>query len=85
VPSFEAAGEDRGQHPRLREIPGMVPALTALPAGCKFQDRCPAVAPRCRESEPDLTKMDDGRLIRCFYPVAPDAGKVEENGARTVS
>jgi peptide/nickel transport system ATP-binding protein len=69
VPSFETVGEERGQHARLREIPGMVPALTALPKGCKFQDRCPAVAERCRESEPELSKMEDGRLVRCFFPV----------------
>jgi peptide/nickel transport system ATP-binding protein len=74
VPSFEAAGEERGAHPRLREIPGMVPALTDLPRGCKFQDRCPAVAARCRESEPELSKMEDGRLVRCFYPVEGGQG-----------
>ncbi len=78
VPSFEAAGAERGHHGRLREIPGMVPALTALPAGCKFQERCPAVAPRCRESEPELTRMEDGRLVRCFYPVEAEARPVAE-------
>jgi peptide/nickel transport system ATP-binding protein len=48
---------------RLYEIPGMVPSLRALPPGCKFQARCPAVQPLCRDNEPALV---DG--VRCHFP-----------------
>jgi peptide/nickel transport system ATP-binding protein len=62
-----------GERSRLQEIPGMVPPLDRLPAGCKFQDRCPAVQPRCRESEPPLGPVTDedaarGHLARCYFP-----------------
>ena len=60
--SRPAAGERR-----LREIPGMVPALHALPVGCTFQDRCEAVRPKCREREPALVTLG-AASVRCFYP-----------------
>ena len=60
-----AAGGDR---PRLQEIPGMVPPLDRLPVGCKFQDRCPAVQEKCRESEPPLEPLDGDHLARCWFP-----------------
>jgi oligopeptide/dipeptide ABC transporter ATP-binding protein len=46
----------------------MVPALTALPVGCKFQDRCPAVQDKCREVEPPL-ELFGGHLVRCHFPL----------------
>jgi len=58
-------GRDPG---RLQEIPGMVPSLHELPAGCKFADRCPAVRERCRAEEPALVQLGDAR-VRCHFPV----------------
>ena len=68
VPSY---GEDAAVtvHGRLVEIQGMVPALTALPAGCKFVDRCPAAADRCRAEEPALVPLG-ASWVRCHYPLA---------------
>ncbi len=71
VPSYtpaNAAPLPPGRRARLQEIPGMVPPLDALPPGCKFADRCPAVADRCRAEEPALVALDDG-LVRCHFPV----------------
>src|SRR5688500_14285285 len=45
VPAFQAS-ERRS---RLQEIPGIVPALADLPVGCKFQDRCPRMQPKCKD------------------------------------
>jgi peptide/nickel transport system ATP-binding protein len=59
-----------GERTRLVEIKGMVPALSALPPGCKFADRCPAVAARCRAEEPPLAPLG-GSWVRCHYPAAP--------------
>ena len=39
---------------RLKEIPGMVPALTNLPPGCSFAPRCPFADDRCRSFFPAL-------------------------------
>jgi oligopeptide/dipeptide ABC transporter ATP-binding protein len=36
----------------LSSIPGQVPNLSELGAGCNFADRCPRVAPPCRDSQP---------------------------------
>jgi len=41
----------------LLEIGGMVPALTALPPGCAFADRCAHVQPACRIAVPRLEAL----------------------------
>ena len=48
-------------------IPGQVPTLPEMPAGCRFQSRCPLVEPRCAEL-PALTAIDaDGaHHVRCW-------------------
>lgn len=55
----------RGQ--RLRQIPGMAPALAALPAGCAFAPRCPRATAQC-EVPPDLSERRQGHQVRCFHP-----------------
>jgi peptide/nickel transport system ATP-binding protein len=37
---------------RLPTIPGSVPALADLPAGCRFSGRCPVELPRCAGERP---------------------------------
>jgi peptide/nickel transport system ATP-binding protein len=71
VPTFAEVGRAQGERGRLQEIPGMVPALTDLPKGCKFQERCPAVQPLCRETEPALVTLSgaSSRTVRCHFPV----------------
>jgi len=51
---------------RLAEIAGSVPALSALPAGCAFQNRCPDVFGRCRTEKPALMPLLPGRTAACF-------------------
>ncbi len=76
VPSFDEQGTDTTHKGRLQEIPGMVPPLHALPKGCRFQDRCPAVQQLCRDVEPELVPLSGGaRAVRCHFPVA-DATQV---------
>jgi peptide/nickel transport system ATP-binding protein len=36
-------------------IPGQVPDLAALPAGCAFAERCERATARCRQSIPPLS------------------------------
>ncbi len=59
-----------GTHERLQEIPGMVPALDALPAGCKFVDRCPRAEAKCRDEEPALVALGASH-VRCHFPLEP--------------
>jgi len=36
---------------------------------CRFADRCKYATDACRASCPPLTTLEDGRLIRCFFPL----------------
>ncbi|MGA7803893.1 ABC transporter ATP-binding protein [Bradyrhizobium sp.] len=51
---------------RLAEIGGSVPALSDLPAGCAFQNRCPDAFDRCRQAKPSLLPLLPGRTAACF-------------------
>lgn len=52
---------------RLAAIPGVVPSLLALPAGCKFNTRCPYVFEKCRiDPEPGLLTPAAGHPVRCW-------------------
>lgn len=39
---------------RLTQIDGAMPRLTAIPAGCAFNPRCPHAFERCRHERPEL-------------------------------
>ncbi|MBW1979970.1 MAG: ABC transporter ATP-binding protein [Deltaproteobacteria bacterium] len=51
---------------RLAEIKGMVPGLLDLPPGCTFHPRCPEVMTVCRQRPPNLCKVDDSHMARCW-------------------
>jgi peptide/nickel transport system ATP-binding protein len=51
---------------RLVEITGSVPALSDLPKGCAFQNRCPDVFDRCRAERPELMPLMPHRNVACF-------------------
>ncbi len=76
VPSYG----DNAQRKRLPTIPGVVPDLTKLPKGCRFQDRCPDVVARCKESEPPLESRD-GRSVACFVANGHAPGPASETAA----
>ena len=59
-------GVDDGEVERLSEIPGIVPALTNLPPGCVFADRCPFVTERCRREYPPLIERGTRHLAACW-------------------
>jgi peptide/nickel transport system ATP-binding protein len=58
-------GLDANNDARLTEIPGMVPSLTNLPAGCAFAPRCTLAVERCRAEYPPLQDFD-GHLAACW-------------------
>ncbi|MFD1414403.1 ABC transporter ATP-binding protein [Oceanobacillus jeddahense] len=51
---------------KLISIKGNVPTPDQLPHGCNFQDRCPFVMEKCRESPPDLFEMNNQSSVRCW-------------------
>ncbi len=51
---------------RLEAIPGVVPSLLNLPAGCKFNTRCPYSFDRCFREEPELLTPPGGHPVRCW-------------------
>jgi len=52
---------------RLTAIPGHVPQLNALPAGCRFHPRCPKTQPDCVSRAPELVAVETRRWVRCPY------------------
>jgi peptide/nickel transport system ATP-binding protein len=59
------AADEQG---RLREIPGRVPSLAELPAGCAFAPRCPRADDRTRCERPELREIRPAHLVACFHP-----------------
>ena len=58
---------------RLYNIPGTVPNLRAMPAGCRFAPRCEFAGERCHSEKPPLTAVGDGHCCRCFTPLGRGA------------
>jgi oligopeptide/dipeptide ABC transporter ATP-binding protein len=63
IPKITASA---GQNEYLKVIPGTVPPLYKLPAGCSFQDRCPHVMNICREEKPLLKENTPGHKVHCW-------------------
>ena len=55
-----------GRRQRLNPIRGSVPDPFSRPGGCPFHDRCPKRIPgKCDVVHPELTRLGDGRTVRC--------------------
>jgi peptide/nickel transport system ATP-binding protein len=52
---------------RLQEIPGTVPALSALPAGCAFAPRCAFASDICRREYPGYEEKRAGHWAACWH------------------
>jgi len=59
---------------RLATIPGQVPSLDRMPAGCRFAARCPYAWARCHSESPDWSDAGDGVRVRCHKVVLEIAG-----------
>jgi peptide/nickel transport system ATP-binding protein len=68
IPSMTGAAE------RLTQIDGSMPRLTAIPAGCAFNPRCPRATERCRRERPDL--MPAGTALAACWLHDATHGKV---------
>jgi oligopeptide/dipeptide ABC transporter ATP-binding protein len=57
---------ERQRRAGLAEIPGMVPNLARLEAGCAFAARCPRADAQCRANAPSLEVAGEGHLVSCW-------------------
>ncbi len=55
-----------GRKPQLATIPGRVPELFDMPAGCPFADRCAWATAACRAQLPAAVHVGPGHEARCM-------------------
>ena len=70
IPRFGEIKEDR-----LRTIKGVVPKLSELPEGCKFNPRCKYIIEKCNNAEPELIDTGGGHLVRCWVDLNKSKSK----------
>jgi len=51
---------------KLEVIEGNIPDPLALPTGCKFHPRCKFAINICKKKEPELEKIGDNHIVRCW-------------------
>ncbi|MCO5060912.1 MAG: hypothetical protein M9963_02745 [Kiritimatiellae bacterium] len=61
VPRLRGGGE------RLEGIPGVVPAASSYPMGCRFHPRCAFARERCAVDVPQWEELEGGGGVRCHY------------------
>jgi len=64
IPALPAPGVKA--ETRLAEIPGMVPSLTRLPAGCAFAPRCALAVEQCQREYPPLQDFGGQHRAACW-------------------
>jgi peptide/nickel transport system ATP-binding protein len=68
IPRLEImGGRTANSVQRLKEIPGMVPALNNLPPGCTFAPRCPFADDQCRAQFPPYEQKRAGHWAACWH------------------
>lgn len=60
-----ALPQKAGASKRLNQIPGVMPGLAKIPAGCPFSNRCSLVEDICRSTRPSLTQKQSGTQVAC--------------------
>ncbi|ANH08353.1 ABC transporter ATP-binding protein [Shinella sp. HZN7] len=66
MPRLGTASEMKRTGAKLPAIPGMVPSLADLPAGCAFAPRCAFALDACRQAMPALSPVNDHHGSRCI-------------------
>ncbi len=51
----------------LPTIAGTVPALTELPSGCRFANRCQYVQSHCLQQQPELQTVNSQQRVSCHF------------------
>ncbi|WP_282935940.1 ABC transporter ATP-binding protein [Paenibacillus sp. RC67] len=50
-------------------IQGEIPSPSNPPSGCRFHTRCAAATAQCRNEEPELKQVAEGRWAACHHPL----------------
>ncbi len=75
---FAALPEISRRGLKLSTIPGQVPSLSAMPAGCRFAERCAHVMTQCRTLSPPWREAGADHVLRCHW----DGREIVENVPR---
>ena len=70
---FRSVASLRENAGTLETIPGVVPNLLRLPAGCSFSLRCAECTEPCEKRVPELRETEPGHKVRCFRAGKGDA------------
>lgn len=60
-----ALPQKAGGRSRLNQIPGVMPGLAKIPAGCPFSNRCALVQAICRHTRPVLEVKSSASRVAC--------------------
>ena len=55
-----------GKRPRLETIAGAPPDLSLPQTGCAFAPRCKLANDACKQTQPDVTTISAGHMVRCL-------------------
>jgi peptide/nickel transport system ATP-binding protein len=66
IPRLALIGGAANGDERLKEIPGIVPALSDLPPGCSFAPRCAFADDRCRAQAPPYEQIRPAHWVSCW-------------------
>jgi peptide/nickel transport system ATP-binding protein len=66
IPRLNRAAAESGASQRLTEIPGVVPSLMGVAAGCTFAPRCPYASERCHAAFPPEVEAAPGHFVACW-------------------
>ena len=55
-----------GERAKRTILVGETPDASAIPAGCRFNTRCPLAFDKCRVEEPPLIDLGDGQSAACW-------------------
>ncbi len=82
---FAALPEVSRRGTALTTIPGQVPSLAEMPAGCRFANRCTHVMEQCRAVSPPWRQVAGQHALRCHWSgaaAAPEPARVIGLGDR---
>jgi oligopeptide/dipeptide ABC transporter ATP-binding protein len=69
---FKAVPHLDDESDRLSPISGLPPDPSNLPAGCRFNPRCPLVTEQCRNEKIALREIEPGHFCRCINVANPE-------------
>ena len=66
IPRLNRGGDECARPHRLTEIPGVVPSLIGMAAGCTFAPRCSYASEQCRLAYPPEVEAAPGHFVACW-------------------